>query len=354
MRENYQTYEEIVIFLDKHGNLNDAEYDRMQDLLLNITLTNLDDKEAIFSVVRFVQNSIFSMGKWFPAMMLSDTFFDTIPEHWELSTIHWGDMRRTITQQFGSIREFSGDTTISSVLRYIQGRASDIHDIISILPIYLPITKNGKSFYSLFDNETINFICVYLWYSLLYEYTAAANNSNLLSVDIENKKTKPENMYGTTDSLLDDEMEEIDIRVGNEGELRKRVANLMTTFLGLEKDNKSLLLSYEEISKKIRKEKNIEKKKITDYLGKLSIEERKVDDMFKKYKMGRWNVGMQKGLFKYDKETYDRERVEMDGGMMENDLEPEIEPENKEMYDISELGEDYQDGVFYTEDENDI
>ena len=72
--------------------------------------------------------------------------------------------------------------------------------------------------------------------------------------------------------------------------------------------------------------------------------------MFKKYKMGRWNVGMQKGLFKYDKDTYDRERTDMDAGMEENDLEPVVEPEDKEAYDISGLGEDYMDGVFYEED----
>jgi hypothetical protein len=40
----------------------------------------------------------------------------------------------------------------------------------------------------------------------------------------------------------------------------------------------------------------------------------------------------------------------MDAGMEENDMEPEVEPEDKEAYDISGLGEDYMDGVFYEED----
>lgn len=184
-RANSQMYGEIVRFLDKHGNLSDAEYERTQDLLLNIT-----NKEAMFSVVQFVKNSVFSMGKWFPAMMLSKKMFETIPDHWDLSDIHWGDMKRTITKQWSGIREFIGDASIIGVLKHIHERVSEIHTLLSILPVYLPIAKDGKSFHSLFDNETINFICIYLWYSVLFEYTAAANNPDLLRADVETKKRR--------------------------------------------------------------------------------------------------------------------------------------------------------------------
>jgi hypothetical protein len=128
------------------------------------------------------------------------------------------------------------------------------------------------------------------------------------------------------------------------------------TFLDIEQGNKKSLLSYEEIAKKIRKEKNIEKQKIIEYLGNMDKDERQIEDQFKKYKMGRWNVGLQKGLVKYDKKTYDRETdenpVEMDAEQMEQlDAAEANQEEYDEAMDISQLGEDYQDGDYYGEDD---
>jgi hypothetical protein len=122
------------------------------------------------------------------------------------------------------------------------------------------------------------------------------------------------------------------------------------------------MLSYEEIAKKIRKEKNIEKHKIIEYLGNMDKEERQIEDQFKRYKMGRWNVGLQKGLVQYDKKTYDREVNENKDteGLVSADID-EMDAEDKadadaeeddEAMDISGLGEDYRDGDYYGEDDD--
>jgi hypothetical protein len=123
------------------------------------------------------------------------------------------------------------------------------------------------------------------------------------------------------------------------------------------------MLSYDEIAKKIRKERNIEKEKIIDYLGKMDKDERKVEDMFKRYKMGRWNVGLQKGLVQYDEKTYDRERMEADegGGAPEEesvDIEQMDEAAKRDIArafeaeagDISQFGAGYMDGDYYGDD----
>ena len=62
---------------------------------------------------------------------------------------------------------------------------------------------------------------------------------------------------------------------------------------------------------KVNRSKDKEKQGIISYLGNMSIEERKIEDMFKKHKLERWNIGQQKGIFQYDKTTYDRERNEL-------------------------------------------
>ena len=218
-------------------------------------------------------------------------------------------------------------------------------------------------------------VFIYLWYSTLYEYTVSASNPEFLRTDVEEKKSVRRKKIGDEadkanqlvglgepDEENQGELQEIDIRMGNSDDLKTRVAKLLLTFLDIEQGNKKTMLSYEEIAKKIRKEKNIEKYKIIEYLGNMDKEERQIEDQFKRYKMGRWNVGLQKGLVQYDKKTYDREVNEnKDTEGLENadaeqiDIEDEADAEaeeDNEAMDISGLGEDYRDGDYYGEDDD--
>ncbi|NBX72538.1 hypothetical protein EBQ91_06495 [bacterium] len=97
--------------------------------------------------------------------------------------------------------------------------------------------------------------------------------------------------------------------------------------------------------------------------------------MFMKFKMGAWNVGQSRGIFEYDKSTYERERqqeqmgvfatfmqeskVSSDiGGVTVEELDREAEKaaeeeHDAEGYDIGDFGEDYTDGNFYGDDAQD-
>jgi hypothetical protein len=105
----------------------------------------------------------------------------------------------------------------------------------------------------------------------------------------------------------------------------------------------------------------------------MDSEERRVEDLKKNYRLGRWNVGLQKGLVKYDKETYDREREDFLKRMAGLDVEERVEDNqlrevedlirdaemdadadgDAEAFDIGDLGEDYMDGNYYHEDRGD-
>uniref|UniRef100_A0A6C0F2I7 Uncharacterized protein n=1 Tax=viral metagenome TaxID=1070528 RepID=A0A6C0F2I7_9ZZZZ len=364
---NERMYYEIVKFFDQYGNLTDREYDKLQNFLLDITTTNLSDADALYNVTTFVRNSIYAMIRVFPEMILNGNIFGNIPKHWDLSDKHVSDMMQKINNFWGSIKEFHGDRVISEVLKKIQMDAVDIYTLIRELPVYSPMMKGENTYYSLFDNETINLLFVYLWYSMLYEYTVSANNPDMIRTDVEEKKSgrrqeiveagnMAEQLTGL-DEGDESDLQEVEIQMGNMEDLKMRVAKLLLTFLDIEQGNKKSLLSYEEIAKKIRKEKNIEKQKIIEYLGNMDKDERQIEDQFKKYKMGRWNVGLQKGLVKYDKKTYNRETdenpVEMDAEQMEQlDAAEANQEEYDEAMDISQLGEDYQDGDYYGEDDD--
>ena len=113
-----------------------------------------------------------------------------------------------------------------------------------------------------------------------------------------------------------DDLNEVNISTINTAELKKRVADLLVSMFNIESSTKTTVdLSYEDVMKKVMRSREKEKLGIIRDLGKMSIQERKVEDQFKQYKLGRWNIGKQKGLVSYDKETYERERGEIIGQM---------------------------------------
>lgn len=351
---NERMFYEIVKFFDQYGNLSNREYKKLQEFLMHFVSHETTET--------CVQNSIYSMIKVFPEMVLNGRTFERIPEHWNLSEKHVSDLQRRITGFWNGMREFHGDNIIASVLRRIQTDAVDIYTLMHHLPAYSEFVKDENTYYSIFDNDTTTMLYMYLWYSTLYEYTAYANDPALIRADIEEKKSdkRKENStaFDKSEQLMGlEEAVEIDIQMGDTEELKIRIAKLLKLMLDMENRNSQNVISYEQISKRIRKEKNIEKHKIIEYLGNMDKDERQIEDQFKRYKMGRWNVGLQKGLVQYDKKTYDREtaleQVDVEQMISEEEKNATAEEDN-EALDFSNLSEDYQDGDYYGEDDNDL
>jgi len=175
----------------------------------------------------------------------------------------------------------------------------------------------------------------------------------------------------------DNELREIDIQMGNSLELKERVCTLLCTFLNLEKENKSSVdYTYSDIIKRVSRSKQKEKDEIISKFTKMDSEERKVEDMMKNFRIGRWNVGQQKGLFAYNPDTYDRERDEMltrvlndmgegtldivDEDLMEIYNLDELSKRQQDQAEIEEmnellngLGNNFMDGEYYEEDQLD-
>ena len=154
-------------------------------------------------------------------------------------------------------------------------------------------------------------------------------------------------------------MEEVNIQLGNKEMLKENVAKLLLFYINMESQENVITMSYEQIRKKVYKQKMIEKKKVTDYLGKFEDQyERKLEDQFKKYKMGKWNVGLQKALVQYNQDFYDKERMEFAIEETQIHLEENVpvEPMLEERFgevegnDISTFTEEYYDGVEYEQD----
>ena len=111
-------------------------------------------------------------------------------------------------------------------------------------------------------------------------------------------------------------------------EIIQFIIDILKTFMN---DKTILNKNYENVMNMVLRDKETEKDKKTTYLKDLTSDERSVDNILKKHKIGKWGIGLEKGLVSYDKDFYDAERSEemldeffnqnkMDNMLEENDL----------------------------------
>lgn len=408
-KTNRRIYKLIMDYFDTYGKLSTTEYNKLHDFLLKIQSWQVDSgeikekyyDEGLYTSTQFIKNAIQNISRVYPSILMNDSgFYKKVHAHWGLSDKHRIDVSKFINKYYEEIDKFKQDKILIRLLQEMDIRLIDILQFVENIPIYTPISKEVgviegtekpdiQTFYTLFDKETVYLLFSNCFYSVLYEFMIASDDKDLLSVDREDsndlRKEKVHNenlpytqLHGKTPFLDDqgyeEQKEQNQQYAGKKEELKERVCSLLLTFLNIEKENKtSIDLSYKQIMQKVGKSKEKEKKGIIEYLEKMAIDERKVEDALKNYRIGRWNVGEQKGLTKYDKNTYDRERDELLSKLYDPDSEePDVvnemlrdvydieedeekqaeEDYQKEMFDIEGLNADYMDGVYYDEDRN--
>ena len=115
------------------------------------------------------------------------------------------------------------------------------------------------------------------------------------------------------ENLFMDKAADMDVLAGNQAEVSEKIVKIIVAFTDLIcRDKSAIDYNYKSLMELIMRSKEKEKDDITDYLKDMTVEERKVDDLFKMNKLGRWGKGEQKGIHTYDTQTYDQEREDME------------------------------------------
>lgn len=407
IKNNNDVYRNIMKFFDEYGNLSDTEYKNLHEFLSNIEHWSLDKPmtqtgtyydEGLYNVIQFTKNIIQNITKVYPNALLNDSeFYKNVPKHWGLSQFHVNDIQKFVHKYYESIEKFKNDAILLKLLQEVGNRLADINLFVQNIPVHTEVVKEFQEgdktetriFHAIFNKSTIYELFRYCFYSTIYEYISCSTDEDLLRADVVDKKNaKRQTIRSDLDAAdqlrsqppdLDESLEEfqeVDVIMTNPEELKTRVCSLLLTFMNIEEENKKAVdLSYDEIKKRTNRSREKEKRDIIKYLGDMSIEQRKVEDNFKKFRLGRWNVGQQAGLVNYDKNTYDRERDEllqrldedMDTGLtdvvneelldiyeLEKLEQAELDAEDgglgRNEFDITELGENYMDGEYYAED----
>lgn len=403
---NQRMFKRIMEYFDNYGNMSNTEFNKVRDFLANVTKWGLDSqsthKENIYDnglyvVTEYMQNIMVMLSRVYPELLINNaSSYKYIPKHWGLADDHVLDIEVFLNKYHSKIETFRGDITILHIVQEVSRQMIDMNLFIKSIPVQTEIqreiinedgNKQIISFYSLFSKSTMYSLFTYCFYTMLSCYMNISDEPNIIREENNASKLKRRehnkevadvavNMAAipSTTEAEDDTLAEVQIYTDTINvELKTKVAALLHSYIQVEmNDKKETNYTYDDVMKKVNMAKEREKKGFIDYLGKMSIENRKAEDLMKKYRLGKWNVGQQRGLVHYDKETYTRERGEMLSQLGEdmagnvhdvvNEMRREIydmdnddtedanEVEDREAMDIRGLGDDYDDGVFYEED----
>jgi hypothetical protein len=413
---NRDLYTKIMRFFDDYGaNMADSKYRALHEFLSHVERWKLDKPmsakeyvdEGLYTVTQYVTNAIQMFSKVYPNMLMSDQdFYKQVPKHWDLSKEHQQDITSFLDKYYEELEEFKQDEVLVRLFKEVSDRLLDLNTFVNSIPVHTEVVREFpgddgkpiiKTFYSMFNKKTTLELYKYCFYSTIFEYILSCNDVELIREDVQKHKRtmrkKKSQQYDQAAQLqgdlsdYDDDMGDADamlteyeIQLQNPEELKARVCKLLFAFLDIEEKNKtSVDFSYDEIMKRVGRSKEKEKQGIIKKLRKMSIEERGVEDMLKNYRLEHWNVGQQKGLFQYDKETYKRERDELLAGLEDEvrgqgifdntneerldiyelakqdaaNVEAEDAGVGRDDYDFTDMGEGFMDGDYYGDEQDD-
>jgi hypothetical protein len=317
-------------------------------------------------------------------MILNKVDYENIamPAYLGLSKPHSNKIKKHISDYYKKLKTFYGIPNIYNILEKIQRSSHNLMQLSKDTPCFTSIKYEDKVLKPVFDERTSRFLFEYYLLRVIINYIDLTDDESMIVTEITRKQVV-EDLF--TVEYLEDRDTRVDFDVtaqaqkdtqvlsGNKKGLKQTVAQLIVIFFEIFDNQKDVIdISYEEILDRVFKLKEGEKDMVTDRLKNLTDEERDADTILKINKLGVWSKGLQKGLTTYVKETYDDERdfrdemdkIEkklrnknrnigdgdldqmMDDYIEDRDIGNDIE---REEYDMTNMGTDFQDGNDYYE-----
>jgi hypothetical protein len=341
-----------------------------------------DDK--LYNIVNFYKDFISNFVNVFPNIILNKVNYDEvhIPNYYGFSKNHSNKLINYIGGYYQKLKAFYGNPTLQNVLTTIQKTCKNLIRISNVTPKFSSIKLGeDKIIKPIFDERTSRFLFEYYLLRVLINYIELSDEDEMIVTEIR-KETEVSDIFAV--EYLEDNATRADLSMtsrnqtdvtmatGNKKSLRQKTAQLIIVFVDILNNQKETFdISYEEIQDRVFKLREREKDMVTDRLKNMTDELRDTDTILKINKLGKYSVGMQKGLTMYDKEYYEKEgdlRDEMvkaerkirqsnpdandenidillDEYIEQQEVDNQIDDEDNDMRDITE---DYTDGNHYT------
>jgi hypothetical protein len=285
----------------------------------------IESKDATLDrAIQFTKNCMHSLADVFPAMIYNEVVRDRasvkVPTHWGLSDVHLKDVQNIIAHTYAGLNKFYGDRQLAPLLKAMQSKVHDLMRLMSITPFFAEVRaqkskdpKDQKTF-SVFDNDIVQLLYKYYFLELLAEHARMVDYEGVL---IEEMVPVEEDalIAGTlrAEEAATGIMEEVQILQVERTVVSKTIVKLLFAYSDIVDDERAAVdMNADAIKERVRRTKDKEKELIVEEFDMMTKEQRETEKFFKDHRIGNWNVGMQKGLRQYVKDTYDRERDEME------------------------------------------
>jgi hypothetical protein len=287
-------------------------------------------EETGYKMMNFMKNAIRALTKEFPNIIINAVNYDNAnaPSHWDLSKKHNNDVKEIIKGHYSAFVQFYKDPQIVMLLEKMIELTDHINELAQTTLCYAPVelkTKQASATanaskernsaekmptfkYSAFDLNLTALLFKFYFLSVLSDLIALQTNKDILRIPLKQLEEEEED----EESFIT-KANERDILAGNQAELGEKISSIIVSFTNfICKDKKDIDQNYKSLMDLILRAKEHEKEEITEYLGKMTPEERKIENKLKANKLGRWSKGEQKGIHTYQAKTYDEEREEME------------------------------------------
>ena len=387
---------EIIEFVQKNTgpNISNSSVRKMSKTIENLSNWIADNSarnenikisdDKLYNIVNFYKDFISNFVNVFPNIILNKVNYDDvhIPNYYGFSKNHSSKLKNYIGGYYEKLKTFYGNPTLLNVLTTVQKSSRNLIRIANVTPKFSSIKMGEeKTIKPIFDERTSRFLFEYYLLRVLLNYIELSDDEEMVVTEIR-KETEVSDIFAAeyleeTETRVDFAMTsrsqtDVTLLTGNKKELRQKTAELILAFVDILNNQKDTIdISYEEIQDRVFKLREREKDLVTDRLKNMTDELRDADTILKINKLGKYSVGMQKGLTMYDKDYYEKEgdlRDEMvkaerkirqsnpdandenidillDEYIEQQEVENQIDDEDNDMGDITE---DYTDGNHYT------
>jgi hypothetical protein len=387
--------EEIIDFVQKNNgpNITKSSIRKMTKTIENLSNWTADTStrnenikisdENLYNIVNFYKDFISNFVNVFPNIILNKVNYDNvhIPNYYGFSKNHSNKLKNYIGGYYEKLKTFYGNPTLLNVLTTIQKSSRNLVRIANVTPKFSSIKMGENTIKPIFDERTSRFLFEYYLLRVLINYIELSDEEEMIVTEIR-KETEITDIFAVeyleeTETRADLAMtsrnqQDVTMLTGNKKELRQKTTELLIAFVDiLHNQKENVDISYEEIQDRVFKLREREKDMVTDRLKNMTDELRDADTILKINKLGKYSVGMQKGLTMYDKEYYEKEgdlRDEMvkaerkirqsnpdandenidillDEYIEQQEVDNQLDDEANDMRDITE---DYTDGNHYT------
>lgn len=317
---NKTLLQEIRNFIEINNTYNDKKTLNKCNIILDELVAFKSNEEISTELLIYLENSIRNIINVYPTIIKNNKkhFEERLPTFWKFSDYHNITLNKYLKKHYSLLNEFLNNDLLKELYNVSETKLNHIANLLSILNYGTNINIINENKYGVFEESTIYLLQSNLYLQVFTILIESLTYEGLPTINLENIANNQNNtaIVDDDDNIIN--ISDIDITGNNK---QQSLANLLVVFIKL-LDQKNIFKNndYEKIKRKTLILKEKEKISITDTLKNMNEQDRKVDNTLKTYKLGRWSIGNNSGVVKYNADYYDMEKGKENIGN-ENTLE---------------------------------